>query len=305
MHCLALLPVWLISSGCTLLHSKGNDDVVHTSLKALPLGKGSVDEATGILKSSLRASRRGVKLFLAEELPAATEAFEKAVSLDPTNGMAHNNLGLIRFDERRLADAADHFNAAAEYLPQAATPLNNLGMTLEAGGRTSEAISYYERASMLEPKNPLYLGNLVRAKIRMGDQGDHVLSQLQTLAMIDNRPQWVQWVKDQLALDFNPLLDRGGDSVSENPLASDKDSDNDSDADRNSDDRQVELEPARPSVPSNPSIHDELDLGPGESLMGAPSLSEWPENETLLQDRLSLLRPRRIRSQKPSASRLE
>lgn len=251
-----------------MFHQTGGDDVIRTSLRG-PSSGGALVQSNGILRGSSRASRRGVKLYESGELSGAAQAFEQAISIDPSNGSAHNNLGLVRFDQRRLADAADHFSTAAEFLPEDPTPLNNLGMTLESGGRAMEAIDYYEQASMVQPRNPLYLGNLVRAKIRMGDQDELVVSQLQTLAMIENRPEWVRWVQDQLALEFNPMLDRGGNSEAANPFSKSMDA---SERPANG----IELHP--PAV----SQLGEESLGPNvileDQVFDENGLEVWPES---------------------------
>lgn len=139
----------------------------------------------------------------------ATEKFQLAIEADPTDGAAFNNLGLIYYDQRKLVLAANHFDRAIELLPGHASPLNNLGMALEAGGRLDEAIELYEQATALEPDLPLYLGNLLRARIRLGERNEHITSQLQHLAFIETREDWVDWVDEQLALFQNPMLDRG------------------------------------------------------------------------------------------------
>ncbi|TWT82569.1 Tetratricopeptide repeat protein [Planctomycetes bacterium CA13] len=187
-------------SGCMVFHRNGDTEFVHTS----------VTTTSDVSPDSLAAFQKGLKSYKAGKCDLATKSFEKAIQLDPTNGRAHNNLGLIWFNKHRLSQAAFHFDSASQLLPEDPTPLNNLGMTLEAGGRTIEAIDLYRQASQLDPSSPLYLGNLVRSKIRMGDQDELTRQQMQDLAMIEYRPRWVRWVQDQLALDLNPMLDRGG-----------------------------------------------------------------------------------------------
>ncbi|MEM8734783.1 MAG: tetratricopeptide repeat protein [Planctomycetota bacterium] len=130
---------------------------------------------------------------------------------NPSHGPALNNLGLIYYEKRQLPLAAAHFSRASELMPSNPTPLNNLGMAYEAGGKVDDALACYEQAHALSPASPLYLGNLVRLKIRLGIVDDLVIAQLEELAFVDDRPDWIDWADEQLAIHFNPSLDRGGD----------------------------------------------------------------------------------------------
>ncbi len=143
------------------------------------------------------------------QVDQATSKFEQAVALEPNNGSLHNNLGLMYFEQRQLVAAANHFDEAIQLMPGDARPINGLAMTLEAGGRVMEAIELYNEASELAPDNPLYLGNSLRARTRMGERSDAMVEQLQHLAFIETRADWLAWTDEQLALYHNPTLDRG------------------------------------------------------------------------------------------------
>jgi len=153
--------------------------------------------------------RKGVRLFDKGKFQAAADEFKHAISFQHENGSAHNNLGLVYFQQKKMSDAAKEFEIAAQFLPEDPTPWNNLGMTLEAAGRGLEAIEYYQQAYELAPENPLYLGNLVRTRIRLGENDESVIAQLKELLFMETRPDWVCWITDQLALEINPMLDRG------------------------------------------------------------------------------------------------
>jgi len=153
--------------------------------------------------------QKGVKHFQRGELDAAGNAFEQAILANPNNGTAHNNLGLVRYEQHRLFQAATHFETASELRPNDPRPLNSLGMTLEAGGKGLEALDYYLLAHEMDPIHPLYLGNVVRTRIRLGENDESVLAQLKQLRFIEDRPEWIRWIDRQLALELNPYLDRG------------------------------------------------------------------------------------------------
>ncbi|MEM7475741.1 MAG: tetratricopeptide repeat protein [Planctomycetota bacterium] len=153
-------------------------------------------------RQAMHAYRKG-------EIPRASRLLEKVLHANPRHASAHNNLGLIHYDARQLVPAAEHFERASQLRPQDPTPLNNLGMTLEAGGRIEEAIGYYTQAHSMLPKHSLYLGNLLRARVRLGENTPELIEDLKYLAFIEVRPAWVTWVDEVLALRLNPSLDRG------------------------------------------------------------------------------------------------
>lgn len=189
----------VLQVGCVVFHGADETELIHTSVASSHANS----QAEHVFK-------KGLAQFESGNTERSMSLFERAIALDPTHGRAHNNLGLIQFERRRLAKAANLFHSAIEFLPEDPTPVNNLGMTLEAGGRVDEAIELYRQANMMDPSNPKSLGNLVRLKIRLGEEDELVRQQLMELAMIEHRPQWVRWVQDKLALDLNPMLDRGG-----------------------------------------------------------------------------------------------
>jgi Tfp pilus assembly protein PilF len=190
-----LLAIAFMMCGCASVRQSGCDEILSVG------GSSSEQSNVHYLK--------GVRMFDHGKLPAAEEAFERAISLDYENGSAHNNLGLIYYQQRKLPEAASEFEIATQMMPEDATPWNNLGMTLEAAGKGHESLEYYHQAYELSPRKSLYLGNLVRTRIRLGENDESVIEQLRELLFIEKRPEWIEWTNDQLALKMNPNLDRG------------------------------------------------------------------------------------------------
>lgn len=200
------LTLWIASQvGCLVFHDGPQMDIVRSSIQP----RGTLGSSSG----PLAAVKRGNRLFQKGDLVGAEKAFAQAVQLNPDNGQAHNNLGLVYYRQHRLALAATHFQLASELRPNDALPRSNLGMTLERAGRINQAVDHYRFASQIDPTQPLHLGNLVRAKVRRGDRDELLRAQLEQLLMIENRPKWIRWTHDQLSLEFNPYLDRGGNPV--------------------------------------------------------------------------------------------
>jgi tetratricopeptide (TPR) repeat protein len=191
------LSILFVSYGCSTLRNAGCDEIISIG------SEGYEDSQAHVVK--------GVKLFDKGKFQAASEEFQRAISFQQENGAAHNNLGLVYLQQRKLSDAAKEFEIAAQFLQEDPTPWNNLGLTLESAGRGQESVEYFQHAYELAPEKPLYLGNLVRSRIRLGENDEAVVAQLRELLFIETRPDWVAWINDQLALDMNPMLDRGPD----------------------------------------------------------------------------------------------
>lgn len=156
-----------------------------------------------------RLTDAGIRALKRQQIDLAAKRFREAVDADYAYGPAHNNLGLMHYEQGNLYQAVLAFEQAREYLPNDPTVVYNLGLALEAGGRTDEALELYYTANAMDEVNPHYLGNLVRLRVRMGEHDDLLIEQLQNLALIETRPDWRRWADTQLALTHNDVLDRG------------------------------------------------------------------------------------------------
>lgn len=209
----------------------------------------SVD-ASGGRHRAIKLNKLGMSLVENDRHVLAFEKFQKAVEADETYGPAYNNLGLVYFNRGNLYQAALSFDAAAQFMPENPMVLYNLGMVMEAAGKFVEAIEYYAQANDMDPTNAMFLGNLVRARIRTGENNMHVRQQLQQLAVIETRKDWVDWIDKTLALDVNPWLDRGPKSPELSDLSSD-----------DADDAKKSEEPTTQNLPAG------IQLAPGEILL--------------------------------------
>ena len=89
--------------------------------------------------------------------------FGHALRVDPTNPMAHYQMGRLRIAQNRPAEALAHLEPAARAMTRSSEAQANLGVALGAVGRTAEAESALGRALALEPESPgiqLALGRL-------------------------------------------------------------------------------------------------------------------------------------------------
>lgn len=132
------------------------------------------------------------------DLHKAEKLLEKALLADVRYGPAHNTLGMLYFYQQKLYLAAWEFEYASRLMPDYAEPLNNQGMVYEAADRLAQAIEFYEMALEIDPINPVYLGNLAKASLRMGNDLDLVRGVLNEMIFYDTRPDWIAWARDTL-----------------------------------------------------------------------------------------------------------
>jgi tetratricopeptide (TPR) repeat protein len=178
-------------------------------------------------------------------------------------GPAHNNLGLMHYEQGNLYQAVMAFEQAREYLPDDPAVVYNLGLALESAGRTGEALELYYEANSMDVANPSYLGNLVRLRVRLGERDELLQQQLRDLVLIETRPEWRRWADTQLALTVNDALDRG-------PAAPDLESTVNQTQNRRSADLRnkiIDLTPVRPTsmqqpIPQDPDFDDLPDEPP-------------------------------------------
>ena len=76
----------------------------------------------------------------------ASDAYTRAIALDPAHVAARVNLGRLLQESGRPAEAATQYRAALESQPRHATAAFNLGTAFEDLGRLRDAIDAYRRA---------------------------------------------------------------------------------------------------------------------------------------------------------------
>lgn len=88
----------------------------------------------------------------------ATESAERALALDPGNGLAYMAIALSHWDARRVASALRAFEKALELDPNNLEILDDFSRLNAALGRKEEAIRLTRRVVELDPNNPSLLG---------------------------------------------------------------------------------------------------------------------------------------------------
>ncbi len=175
--------------GCNIL--KKREQQIYQTIAENPLRE---------TRKAQRLTEHAVKEIERGNLDKAEKTLEKALIADVTFGPGHNNLGQVYFQQGKLYLAGMEFDYARRLMPQRPEPYNNLGLVYERAGRTEEAIENFTSARALEPSNSEFIGNVVRARIRRGDREADVQEMLRELLLLETRPEWLEWVNEQLAL---------------------------------------------------------------------------------------------------------
>jgi tetratricopeptide (TPR) repeat protein len=93
----------------------------------------------------------------------------KALRSEPDLKDLLNSLGVARFKEGKIKEAASYYRAALRIKPDYAAAHYNLGLALAAQGKLDEAISHYSEALRLDPDFAQVHNNLGIALFKKGD----------------------------------------------------------------------------------------------------------------------------------------
>lgn len=202
---LLIVSICFALAGCSGLGHKSRLD--YRTLKADP--HRDTDQA----KSE---NERAIKFLEKGKPDKAESALQQALIADVSYGPAHNNLGKLYFAQGKYYLAAWEFEYAIRLMPHRPECQNNLGLVYEAVGKLDEAVKCYVIAHDMEPKNPVFLGNLARAQLCSGGDPLHARQLLEELKLYDSRPDWVAWANEQLLVGLLASLPQQ--AVYEQPL---------------------------------------------------------------------------------------
>jgi tetratricopeptide (TPR) repeat protein len=101
-------------------------------------------------------------------LREASEAYQRALNLDPSHVDALNNLGMLSYEQGNLEDAAILFRRATQLHPQHVLSHFNLGSVLEESGKLEKARKYLRVAVRLDPHHADAHYNLAFVCDRLG-----------------------------------------------------------------------------------------------------------------------------------------
>ena len=96
-------------------------------------------------------SNLGIALAALGRRDEATRAFERAVDVDPGNGLSQRNLALHLLEQNDFEGAVRHARDAVRLTPSDPPAHNLLGLALVGQGKTSEAIGEFRTSLALRP----------------------------------------------------------------------------------------------------------------------------------------------------------
>jgi predicted O-linked N-acetylglucosamine transferase (SPINDLY family) len=99
----------------------------------------------------------------------AVELIRKAIDIDPSVSIYHNNLGEALRPLQRWDEAVTAYERALALNPDYAEAYNNLGLALHAQGHVNEAITAYQKALALQPdfETHYHLGTAFKDQARL------------------------------------------------------------------------------------------------------------------------------------------
>lgn len=104
-----------------------------------------------------------------EKVPAAIEAYGRALALDPQNASAENNLGLALRADKRTSEAIAAFRRALALKPNYEKAMTNLGSAYQETNQLDEALTILRTAVAIAPQDAnaqCTLGNVLVAMNR-------------------------------------------------------------------------------------------------------------------------------------------
>jgi tetratricopeptide (TPR) repeat protein len=119
-----------------------------------------------------------VQLSDKRQYDAAIPAWQKAVSLDPDDPRAHNNLGIALAGSGKVADAVAEYKKSLALNGNSSQTENNLGSALAQQGQMDEARQHFEDALRINPDNAAAEVNLGNALSAEGGHADEAIALL-------------------------------------------------------------------------------------------------------------------------------
>jgi len=99
-----------------------------------------------------------------------------ALARDPQSSIAENNLGVVRADQSKLAEAIEHYQRALQMRPDYADAYFNLGNALFQQGKVAEASDHYRQALAIKRDHARAHNNwgvVLARQGKLAEAGDH------------------------------------------------------------------------------------------------------------------------------------
>ncbi len=136
-------------------------------------------------ESAAAHNKLGWMLYQMKRLDEAIREYQTVLTLDPKNPVAHNDLGLALSAKNQLNEAIHEFHTAIALDPNWAIAHGNLGNALREKNQPDEAIREYRAAIALDPKNAVAHNNLGRA-LHTRNRLDEAIREYRTAIALDS-----------------------------------------------------------------------------------------------------------------------
>ncbi|MBI4673589.1 MAG: tetratricopeptide repeat protein [Chloroflexi bacterium] len=124
---------------------------VEIKVPALPSAPADVERAAR--DGAIGHYQKARQFYATRNFPAAQAAFERALELDPGNAAALNDLGILFFEQNKIAQAERVFRQTIALDPFSAPGRYNLGLTLWRLGKRSEAFEQFKLGARHASRN--------------------------------------------------------------------------------------------------------------------------------------------------------
>jgi len=155
----------------------------------IPLAHEAIDKALAINPASAQALTTSayIKFMYDYDFKGAHADFEKAIALDPGYATAHQWYGELLVVEGRLDEALEELRLARQADPLSLVVIQNMGWFLTFTDRQEEAFAYYDEVLAIDPHFQNAVGNLAVLNMITGryDEARARMRELATLMKFD------------------------------------------------------------------------------------------------------------------------
>jgi tetratricopeptide (TPR) repeat protein len=137
--------------------------LVTFSLPGRPVADEKKDQIESLLERGNELAQKG-------DYDGAMAEYQKVLTLDEKNALAHNNLGIIYKRKGLYITSVEEFKAALESLPNYFKAYNNLANVYFETGYYDEAVKYYNKCLAIKPNFADAHWNLALAYEKQGEK---------------------------------------------------------------------------------------------------------------------------------------
>jgi tetratricopeptide (TPR) repeat protein len=147
---------------------------------------------TGVDAAALK--RQGDDLRAKGDLAGAEAKYRDAIAHDATYEPAHNELGALLFDAKKVDEAIAEFQQAVKLAPADDVAWYNLAHALRKANQNAGAVAAYKKYITLHPENPDPYYGLAQCDAALGDNPGAV-DALQKYLNLEKRPSEAKFVE--------------------------------------------------------------------------------------------------------------